>query len=499
MRAISLPGPSKTIIASPYYKWWAYFTVAIGLYSTVMDQTGVNIALPRIADHFALDIPTVQWIFLTYILTSSVMFMPLGRLSDIVGRKKVYIAGFLLFAGGAMLGGMAQVFPMLIASKVVQGIGSAGIQANGLAIITASFPEHERGKAIGLYTTIIGSGLISGPIIGGFLVSSLGWRAVFFANIPISFIAVLFALGVLIGTTQDQASRARRPTFDWGGAGLSAGALVGFLLGMSNGHRFGWGSAPVVTSFSLAGVLFVAFIWWQLRTSDPMLDMSFFRSKIFSMGVSARFLSFLASSSVFFLMPFYLINGLGYSPGRAGLVMVPGAICMSIAGPISGRLSQRLGTRWTTSTGVALSASAMFTFSFLTIDSSPVHVIIGLVLSGSGMGTFNSANSTAILGTQATERFGIVAAFLNLIRTSANVTGVALATTIVTVTMGSLGYEPSLAAISEVGGEGVREAFVSGLSKAFITAGSLHLMALAISGMHGVSRPSVSFSDEQAG
>ena len=167
-----------------------------------------------------------------------------------------------------------------------------------------------------------------------------------------------------------------------------------------------------------------------------MLDLNFFRSKVFSMGVSARFLSFVAGSSVFFLMPFYLIVVLGNPASRAGLMLVPGSVAMAVMGPVSGLLADRVGTRWLSVLGMGLSASAMFIFSRLTVDSSWVHVVVGMVLSGSGMGIFSSSNTTAIMGSMDRERYGIVSAFLNLTRTSANVTGVVLATTIVALDHG---------------------------------------------------------------
>ncbi|MCH7746183.1 MAG: MFS transporter, partial [Chloroflexi bacterium] len=191
--------PLKRIADSPRYKWWAFFAISIGLFLTVLDQSGVNIALPQVADYFGADIPTVQWISLSYVLSTSVMLMPLGRLSDIIGRKRVYVAGFVVFVGAAVLAGSAQTFLLIIVAKIIQGAGSAAIQANGMAMITEVFSERERGKALGLYMAIIGTGAISGPIVGGVLVSALGWRAVFFASVPGGLAALVAAMIWLSG------------------------------------------------------------------------------------------------------------------------------------------------------------------------------------------------------------------------------------------------------------------------------------------------------------
>ena len=480
-------GPSRRISDSPNYKWWVYAAVAVGLFLTVMDQSGVNIALPRIAEHFAADIPTVQWITLGYVLSTSVMLMPMGRLSDMLGRKRVFMSGFMIFMAAAAIGGSAPAYLVLIAAKIVQGVGAAAIQANGMAMITEAFPERERGKALGMYMTIIGTGSISGPVVGGLLVSGLGWRSVFFAAIPVGCIAVAASMAVLRDDRPGRGGSAR-PSFDWPGAGLSSGALVNFLLAMTNGYRLGWDAPPIVAGFATGGVLLAVFLWWEGRTADPMLDLSFFRSKVFSIGVSARALSFVGGSSVFFLMPFYLVQVLGYPASRAGLLMVPGSIGMAVRGPISGRLSDRIGTRWPTVLGLALSSSAMFLFSRLGVNSSWTHVVIGMVMSGLGMGIFASPNTSAVMSSLSRERYGIVSAFLNLTRTSANVTGVAMATAVVSVTMGSLGYEPSLGAVAGSDGEGVRAAFVSGLNRAFLVAAGLTALAAVLSVLRGETR-----------
>ncbi len=491
-----LSGPFPSIVDSRRYKWWAYVSIAVGLLVVVMDQSGMNIAMPKVAEEFDADIPTVQWVTLSYILSISALLMPLGRLADILGRRRVYLAGFLVFIGGAIVGGTAPSFPVLLVAKIVQGIGSAGVQANGLAIVTESFPERERGKALGLYTSVVGGGLIMGPAVGGVLISAFDWRAVFYASIIAGFGAWGVAHASLLGSQNSGADQPKRLNFDWGGAVLSSGMLATFLLGLSNSHRLGWGSAPVVTSLLAAAALFLLFIWWQRRTSDPMLDLGLFRSKNFSLGVSTRFIQFLANSAVIFLMPFYLIQVLDFEPNRAGLMVMPYAFGMGLTSPFSGRISDRYGTRWISVVGMGFSASSLFIFSQLTPDSSTTHVIIGMLLGGMGMGTFSSANSAAIMGSQSREKYSIVAAFQNLIRNSANVTGVALATTIVSFTMGDYGYEPSLASVADSEDIGVRVAFVAGLNRAFMISGGLMVLGLVLSSLHGHQRKEMERPDQ---
>jgi len=473
--------PISRIANSPNYKWWVYCAVAVGMFTSVMDQSGTNIALPAIADYFDADIPTVQWVTLSYILATSALFMPAGRLSDIVGRKYVFMGGLAMFAIAAAIGGSSTSFPLLVMAKILQGVASAGIGANGMAMVAEIFPERERGKALGFYMTIIGVGVIMGPVVGGFLVDMLGWRAVFFAVVPMGVFALL-AAALVLRTGKRQATVARPSTgFDWGGAGLSSAALVAFLLSLTNAHKLGWSSPAIIGGFLLAFALIGAFVWWEKRSPDPMLDLRYFESGAFSMGVAARFFSFLGSSSVFFLMPFFLVQGLLYSPSKAGLFMVPSAIGMAVMGPVSGRLSDKFGTRWLSVGGMGISTIAFVIFSRLSIDASAAHVLLGMTLQGIGMGMFSSPNTSSVMSSLDKENYGIASAFLNTTRTSANLSGVALATSIVTITMATMGFEPSLSAVSAGGGDGVRIAFVTGLSRAFLLSGIFVFLSSAIS------------------
>ena len=480
--------PLRHITSSANYKWWAYGAIATGLFLTVMDQSGVNLAVPRIADSFILDIPTAQWIVLGYILSTSAFLLPMGRVSDIVGREKVYIIGLLGFMVLAALGGMAQSFYVLIISKVLQGIAAAAIQANAMAMVIDVFPKKERGKALGLYMTIIGTGSITGPIVGGLLVSSFGWRAVFFAGIPVGLLAVLAAVLILGRDSLLNDIDSRWISFDWIGAFLSSGALIIFLLTMTNAYKIGWASPFIGAGIITTLILAAAFIHWERHVKEPMLDMGLFSNILVSFGVGARFISFLASSSVFFLMPFYLIHIVDYSARDAGLILVPGSILMATMGPISGRWSDRIGTRWLSVIGMGVSTIAMLVFSRLEVGSSGFHVVIGMVLSGTGMGMFSSTNTSAITSVIGRERYGIASALMSVTRTSGNVTGIAVATTIVSYMMASMGFEPSLSAAPGEGTPGLEEAFVSGLHRAYLMASGFAFMAMVLSIARGESK-----------
>ena len=473
------------------YKYWALAAVAIGMFSSALDHGSVNVALPTIAVHFQSDFPTVQWVAIGYALTISALLMPMGRLSDLIGRKKVYISGSLVFVLGAVLAGSSANLSTLIVSRIIEGSGAAMTQGTGMAIVIAAFPAHERGKAIGLIITTVGTGSIAGPAVGGFLVDSLGWRSVLFANVPVVLLGVAASMAILVESQDSQASQnAREGKFDWLGAALSTGALITLLLALTNGHRSEWTSHFVLMGFVGFAAQLAVFIWWELRTTRPLLDLRLFRSTVFSLGVSAHFLSFLGSQAALFLTPFYLQQVLGFTPRETGLILVPNAVCMAVLGPVSGHLSDRLGWRRFTVGGLMLSTSSLFLLSRLTVSSSLAYVMPALMLQSAGMGVFYSPNSSSILSSVERERYGVLLGFLNLIRNSANVTSVAMATAIVTATMGAMGYEPSLEAVRGTGGAGVGDAFTMGLRNAYLTMMGMLLIAIAVSALTARPEPS---------
>ena len=468
-------------------KYLVFGALAIGLFASVVDHGSVIVALPSIAEDLRIELPSVQWVVIGFALTISALLLPMGRLADMIGQKRVYILGSILLMLGAAGAGLAPNLVTLLLARIFQGVGAAMTQGTGMAIMTSVFPPSERGRAIGLLMTTVGVGAVAGPAIGGFVVDFIHWRAVFFLNIPLGLVGVFATLYVLRRWESERA--ARDSSFDWLGAGLSTGVLVALLLGLTLAVGRGWMSAPILAAFVLSAGMFVVFIWWELRAPAPMFNLRFFKDRVFSCGVSAAFLTFLGQSAVLFLMPFYLQNVLGYSPKIAGLVVMPGALVMAIMGSVSGTLSDKFGWRWFTVGGMVSSTVGLLILSRVTETSQLYEVIPGLILVNGGMGMFYSPNSSSVLSAVGRESYGVVSGFLNLVRNSANVISLAIATTIVTVTMGSLGFEPSLEAVRNDAVEGVRGAFAVGMRYAFYGLVTLVIASMTVSFLQGRPKP----------
>ncbi len=446
-------------------------TIAAGTFVSVLDQTGISLALPLMANEFNATIPFVQWVALGYMLTTGSLLLPAGRLSDMVGRKVVYVAGFCVFVIGAGFAALSPSLIAVIAFRIVQGAGSAMIQANGMAILTTTFPAQQRGRVIGMFMTMVGLGAIMGPILAGLVVDSFGWRSVFVASVPLGAVSLVAAVAVLIRDSPSVTGVRQLATrFDWAGALISGSGLAIFLLVMTNAYRLGWVSPIVVIAMLASLCLLVSFVYWERRTSQPMLELELFRRPVFALGTSASFFGFLAGTAVFSMMPFYLQDVLDLSPRAAGLFIAPAALGFALAGPIAGRLADSLGPRRVEFAGLGMLGVSLIFLGTLTVDTNAAVVAVAMALQGLGMGVFYTPNTASVLSVVEQSKYGIATAFLNMTRNTANVVGIGLAITIVTVTMASKGFEPSLDAVA-AGGVGVEAAFTQGLRIAFLLLG----------------------------
>ena len=469
----------QRITSSPAFKWWNFWTIATGTFFSVVDHGSVLIALPGIESHFDATLESVQWVVVAYALVISVLLLPMGRLGDVIGRRRVYMIGTAIFVVGSLGATFSPSLGVLIAMRVVQGIGAGMVQGCGMGMMIAAFPDSERGKALGTHLSIVGLGAIAGPAIGGFLVAWFNWQSVFFINVPAGCLVLALSWFVLErGTTAGQYGRGQNTSFDWTGAAVSGVFLLILLLVVGNGNGLGWQSAPVIVGAVAVVLLLAFFIWWELRVRSPMLELRLFANRIFGMGAAAAWLSFFGSSAARFMMPFYLQRVLGYSPEQVGLMMIPAAVCMVILGPLSGRLSDRFGWQALTVGGSALTAAGAFVLAFGIQERSPVWFVIGtMMMQSSGTGLFNSPNNSSIISVVDRSRYGVVSALTQLIRNSANVVSVAVATTIVVSTMATYGVEPKLEAVNPE----VATAFVAGLRWAFLAMGCGLATSFAIS------------------
>jgi len=477
----------SAIKASENYKWWVFSTIAIGTFLSVVDHGSVLVALPNIERHFDSDLPTVQWIVVGYALAISVLILPMGRLGDIIGRKQVYIGGMVIFVVAAALAGASPNLGLLIATKIFQGVGSAMVQSSGIAMTIAAFPGTERGKALGTHLSVVGAGAIAGPAIGGLLVSAFDWRSVFFANVPVGVFTIIISVLILpLAKPAPPEPGEVKQRFDWGGAFLSGLALLGFLLVVGNGERMGWTSGLILSGAAATVLAGIVFVWWELRFPTPMLDMRLFKQKLVSLGVAAGWLSFLGSSASRFMMPFYLQRVLELSPREVGLLLIPPAMCMVLLGPVSGRLSDRFGWRGLTVGGLTVSATAwVIMATSLTAFSPKLLIVILLMAQSTGTALFNSPNNSSILSAVDRAQYGVVSALTQLVRNSANVTSIAIATTVVVATMGSRGVEPSLDAVNP----DVADAFVTGLKWAFWMMAGILLVGITLAVLRGERKP----------
>lgn len=476
--------PRLDLTQNRHYKWWAFIAIAVGTFTSVADFGSLIVALPTISAHFGTDLPTTQWVMIGYSLTISALLLPMGRLSDIIGRRRVYIIGFCIFIVGGILASTAQNIQILIFFKILQGIGGSMTQGTGMAMAVTAFPANERGQALGSSITVVGAGNILGPVLGGLIAGTLGWRWIFYTSVILSVISIAAVVLVLDGKRFSRKGTGSA-AFDWPGAALSTGALLSFLLVMTNGPRFGWTFPPVLIGMVTLLAFVALFIWREQRVPAPLMDLELFKSRFVSMAVGAQFLSFAANSSVRFLIPFYLQAVRGYSPQQVGLIVVPSAIAMIVAGPISGRLSDKYGLRRFTVGGLIMSTTGLLLLSIVTENSPLALVVVALVMQMGGNGTFYPPNNASILGSVQEGKYGVMSGFVNLVRNAGNITGIAVGTAIVTAVMASHGFPPSLAAVSEVGGGEVIGSFVSGLRVAYKIMALILIVSMVLSFIRG--------------
>ena len=412
---------SDNIKNAANYRWYVLATVSIGTFMATLDSSIVNVALPTISVDFHSDLSTVQWVVTSYLLTITSLLLVFGRLADLLGRKKVYSLGFLIFILGSILCGLAQNIWFLVGTRVLQAVGASMLMSNSAAIITSIFPHNERGKALGLTGTVVALGSLTGPALGGLLIGLINWRSIFFINVPIGIIGYLAARSIL----PTDEPRKGKESFDFVGAIAFTVGMISLLLGINNGENWGWTSFPVLLSLILGLALLFIFFINERVVKHPMVDLTLFRNRTFMIGNLSGWLSFVAMFANTMLLPFYLQQILNYTPSQVGVLMTVFPVTMAIVAPISGHASDKFGPVALTTSGLAITGLGLFYFSTLSATAEFYHVIPGSLLIGLGAGLFQSPNNSSVMSSVPPQKLGIAGGINSLVRNLGMVTGIA--------------------------------------------------------------------------
>ncbi|MCC7546345.1 MAG: MFS transporter [Burkholderiales bacterium] len=418
-----MPPPSRPDIPPDSRRWLGLAGIGSGVFMYTLDGSIVNVALPTLAQYFGASLSALQWVPLAYVLVIATLVLGAARLGDVHGRKRAYLFGLALFTAASALCGLAPSLGWLIAFRVLQGFGAVFVSALGGAIIAQTFPQSERGRALGVISSCVTLGIALGPTIGAFIIDWIGWRWMFLVNIPVG----LAAMTIVSRLIPDLAPSPRRLPFDWTGTLLIATAIGAFSLALTFGQRAGFGASLPIALFMLCAAALLLFLVAEARVDAPILEVKLFANRSFSAGLVMSMLAFVSIGATSFTLPFFLQLGLGFPIAAVGLLMAISPVIGAITAPIGGGLSDRFGPRWVSLTGLLCVVLGGLLLSRLGEGTTVPRFALSIAPVGFGMALFAAANNSAVMNSVARERFGIASGLLSLARTLGQSTAIPIA------------------------------------------------------------------------
>lgn len=410
-----------------HYKWWALSCTSLGMLLVATNSGTLIIALPDLERALGTSLLELVWVILAYMISSTVLVLTAGRLSDLFGRKTAFVGAFAIFGLASLGAGFAADGTQLILWRIVQGIGGAFIFANGPALVTDAFPREQLGLAMGTNTMVAAIGLVIGPVLGGALVS-ISWHWVFWFNVPLALAGGLWGAFVL----RELAKRDVVRGLDLAGTLTFVVGLTGLVYGISRGGISGWNDSLVIGSLVAAAILLPLFVLIEHRGKAPMLDLSIFQNRLFAAATAAAFINGLSRFALMFIFVFYFQGAQGDDPITAGIKLAPMAVGMLVSSPLAGIWADRHGSRTLAAMGMVVTALGLALMTTLQAGSSYWESMVYLGLVGIGSGMFNSPNTAAMMGTVPTERRGIAAGARTMLQNTGAVISIAFVLAIVT-------------------------------------------------------------------
>jgi len=410
-------------------RWWILLTVIIGTFLGRLDQTIVNLALPKIINDFGITVSSAGWIATAYILANAV-FVPIwGKLGDTIGRKKVYLLGFTIFIIGSVLAGFAWNLGSMIVFRIIQAIAGSADYPTAMSIIAVTFKQgKERAQALGIWSSSFAVAAVFGPLIGGPLIDNFSWRSVFLINLPIGILGIFMALRFI----KESRSEVETKSFDWWGAFSLGGMLSALVLVLDQGTDWGWLSVSSLICYFFFVVLLGIFIKIEQKASEPIVDLKFFKIPAFVNALLNNFVVFMGMMGGLFLIPVFAQTFLGYTATQSGYLFMPMAFMMMLASPIGGALTGKIQARYIIFWSTIVASIGLFLFSYLDPKSGALDIIIPLSVMAFGLG-FGMAQRTNIVASVVDQHeIGIASSILALVRNIAGAFGIAIFGTLLT-------------------------------------------------------------------
>jgi EmrB/QacA subfamily drug resistance transporter len=447
-------------------KWLTLAAVAFGLFMIMLDNTIVNVALPSIQESLGLKVSELEWVVTGYALTFGALMLTGGKLADLFGRRRIFIVGLAIFTLASLACGLAGSAGVLIAARVIQGVGAALMNPATLSIITVTFPPRQRGTAIGIWAGVSALALAIGPLVGGVITQHVNWNWIFYINVPVGALAILAAF-LFIDESRDT-SHEQRP--DLPGLFTSALGLFALSYALIEANTYGWTSDRILAAFAVAGVSLVAFVLLEMHQRLPMLELALFRNRGFAGANTVMLLIGLAMFGVFFYVSLYVQQVLGYSPTQAGASFLPWTLLIILLAPQAGRLSDRIGPRPFVGGGMIVLAGSLLLFARLGTDATFWSLLPAMILGGVGMSAAMAPVTAAAMSSVRPDKAGVGSAVLNSMRQVGGSLGIAI--------MGAIVAAGATSSVNS--GAAPAEAFVNGFHHALETAAVIVIVGAVI-------------------
>ena len=420
-------------------EWAILLTVLPMTFMTTLDSSIVNVALPTMAKELNTSMAGIEWVVTSYLIVICATILLFGKLGDILGKTRIFKFGIGIFTIGSLLCGLSNTLFMLILSRIVQAIGAGAAMATNQGIITETFPANERGRALGMSGTAVALGTMVGPTLGGLIVSIAPWEYIFLINIPIGILVYIGVIKIL-----PIKKKINDFIIDVKGSILFMISITLLFTSINFGQSLGYNNLFIIMSFIISLILFAIFIRVEKTSNNPMLDISIFKNRLFSLSIFCGFTSFISIGAVNIILPFYYQDVLSLSPSSAGLMMTVSPIILAIVAPLSGYLSDKIGSEKISALGLSILSIGIISLILFNVNTSLiiVGILVGLLSLGSGI--FQSPNNSLIMSTVKKNELGIAGSINGLVRNLGTTTGIALSTNILYSRMSSkIGYKVS--------------------------------------------------------